>query len=39
MSLIPLAIIIIGIIIFIIKYDISKEDAMANKIKLLRMGL
>ncbi len=39
MSLIPMVIILMGIIIFAIYYEISKEDAIANKKKLLKMGL
>lgn len=39
MSLIPMVIILIGIIIFAIYYEISKEDAFANKKKLMELGL
>ena len=39
MSLIPMVIILIGIIIFIYFYNITKEDALANKKKLLEMRL
>ena len=39
MSLIPLFIILIGIIIFIHFYNITKDIALANKKKLLEMRL
>jgi Na+/melibiose symporter-like transporter len=39
MSLIPMFIILIGIIIFIYFYNITKEIALANKKKLLEMRL
>ena len=39
MSLIPLVIILIGIIIFIYFYNITKDIALANKKKLLKMRL
>jgi len=39
MSLIPMVIILIGIIIFIYFYNITREKMIANKRKLLEMGL
>ncbi|MFX1538197.1 MAG: MFS transporter [Promethearchaeota archaeon] len=39
MSIIPLAIILIAIIIFVLMYKITKEDAEINREKLLEMGL
>ena len=39
MSIIPVIILLIGTLIFIFKYKISKEDAIANKIKLEELNL
>ncbi|MFX0039803.1 MAG: MFS transporter [Promethearchaeota archaeon] len=39
MSIIPMIILLIGTLIFIFMYKISKEDAIANKIKLEEMNL
>jgi GPH family glycoside/pentoside/hexuronide:cation symporter len=39
MSIIPMIILLIGTIVFIFMYKISKEDAIANKIKLEEMNL
>ena len=38
-SLIPAALAVIAIIIFVVMYTISKEDALQNKKKLVEMGL
>jgi GPH family glycoside/pentoside/hexuronide:cation symporter len=39
MSIIPMIILLIGAIIFVLMYKISKEDAIKNKEKLIEMGL
>lgn len=39
MSIIPMIILLIGLLIFVLLYRISKEDAITNKIKLEEMNL
>jgi len=39
MSIIPMIILLIGLLIFVLLYRISKEDAITNKIKLEKMDL
>jgi Na+/melibiose symporter-like transporter len=39
MSIIPMIILLIGTLVFIFMYKISKEDAVQNKIKLEEMNL